>query len=1136
MAIPQLRTLIEQLRRSVSPSSEDTLTDAQLLRRWTEERDEAAFEVLLWGHGPMVLAVCRRLLRGNHDIEDAFQAAFLTLVRKGASIRRPEAVAAWLHRVTSRIALRLRGTLAERARHERPGIETMAIDRRAGEPADDLRAVLDAEIDALPERYRRAFILCCLEGKTHAEAARLLGRPPGTVSCWLKRGRERLRGRLIRRGIAPAVAITALGETQIRDVMAGALVKSACGAAKVLATDGEAAISHRVSLLVDGALRGMALTKLKMVMMLVLALSVAAGGAGMLAYQAPAVQQPAPQQEAKVQAAEQPRGQEERAARIDRYGDPLPPGALARLGTVRLRHAGDVFQVDFTPDGKALLSGGGDETIRFWDPATGKQLRQFTGQPRSIGGFALAPDGKRLATTTHWTQDSIYLWDAVTGRKLHELRGTKIGGGPLVFSPDSKVLASSGKDSHVHLWDAATGKELFNLNGHNTSKFDWQNEVHTLAFSPDGKWLVTAGKDGIGAGGMIRVWDRGTGKQAFVLTCRDEPVTALAFTPDGQHMISGGYFYEKQHNIGSLRLWDLATRKQIREFRTEKEQDAIVAVAISPDGKTLASGCMDKTVRLWNLATGKLLRPLRGRRDNYLAHYSLAFSPDGNQLASGGNGHEVYLWDVKTGKRLGADASGHESTIRSLVLSADGRLLVTASEDYTIGLWDLTARRFLHRLRGHTHGVTAVDLSPDGKSVASVGYDSTLRLWDTASGKDVRTIQVGRSFSAQGFCVAFSPDGKVLASGHLGGEAKREGDALRLWEVATGRPLRQFDRPPGWTTALVFSPDGQTLTAGGLSRDIRRWRVSTGEVARQWTIQRQERLGSPVAFSRDATLMASVDDQKSVELRDLRTGKPRGTFKVPPGFGRRLALSPDNRFLAACYAAGVRPLPAEDDHAIHVWETASGKEIARFEVPAPNAVSSAAFSPNARTLLTGMDDATVLLWNLVPHGVARPPADLWTDLAGEEAVQARAAVWALSTAPEQAVPLLQARLRPTSPPEERRIARLIADLNSDRFEVRDKASRELEALGELAVSALRKTLEDQPSLEVRRRIDALLEKQERPVLSPPQLQALRGVEILERIGTAEAQQVLKTLARGMPEARVTREAKAALERLTKRRG
>jgi RNA polymerase sigma factor (sigma-70 family) len=177
MAIPQLRTLIQQLRRCVSPSGEDTLTDAQLLRRWADERYEAAFEVLLWRHGPMVLAVCRRLLRGSHDIEDAFQASFLTLVRKGQSIRRPEALAAWLHRVAYRIALRLRGALAERRRHERPGIETMAIEGREEESADDLRAVLDAEIDALPERYRRAFILCCLEGKTHAEAARLLGRP-----------------------------------------------------------------------------------------------------------------------------------------------------------------------------------------------------------------------------------------------------------------------------------------------------------------------------------------------------------------------------------------------------------------------------------------------------------------------------------------------------------------------------------------------------------------------------------------------------------------------------------------------------------------------------------------------------------------------------------------------------------------------------------------------------------------------------------------------------------------------------------------------------------------------------------------------------------------------------------------------
>src|SRR5436305_279966 len=187
MNIRPLGSLIRHLRRSVGPPGDGTPSDGQLLQRWVGQGDEAAFELLLWRHGPMVLAACRRLLRDPHAAEDAFQATWLVLVRKAGSLRDREAVAAWLHRVACRVALRARAAACRRGSREQPGVDVPA-------PADtdavawaDLRAVLDQEIDRLPEHHRRAFVLCCLEGRTQAEAARHLGRPPGTVSSWLNR-------------------------------------------------------------------------------------------------------------------------------------------------------------------------------------------------------------------------------------------------------------------------------------------------------------------------------------------------------------------------------------------------------------------------------------------------------------------------------------------------------------------------------------------------------------------------------------------------------------------------------------------------------------------------------------------------------------------------------------------------------------------------------------------------------------------------------------------------------------------------------------------------------------------------------------------------------------------------------------
>src|SRR5262245_3961633 len=178
------------------------LSDARLLERFVAGRDEGAFELLMWRHGAMVFGVCRRMLPNRHDAEDAFQATFLVLARKAASVARGEAVGAWLARVAYRVALRARAELTRQAWRKGPAVEQPAAPPAAPEQAD-LRRVLDEEINRLPARQRAAIVLCCLEGKTGEQAARELGCPPGTVSSRLTRARDRLRRRLARRGLAP---------------------------------------------------------------------------------------------------------------------------------------------------------------------------------------------------------------------------------------------------------------------------------------------------------------------------------------------------------------------------------------------------------------------------------------------------------------------------------------------------------------------------------------------------------------------------------------------------------------------------------------------------------------------------------------------------------------------------------------------------------------------------------------------------------------------------------------------------------------------------------------------------------------------------------------------------------------------
>jgi RNA polymerase sigma factor (sigma-70 family) len=273
MSARRLLPLIDHLRQAAGPPGDAALTDADLLKRWVRRRDQAAFELLVWRHGPLVLCTCRRLLGRHADAEDAFQATFLVLLRKAGSIRRREALGAWLHRVACRVALRARAAALRRAAREQPLVEAPAAPDPGDAAARDLRSVLDEEIDRLPPRYRRAVVLCCLEGKSQEEAARTLACPRGTVSSWLARARERLRRNLRRRGVAlPAAALATTLAPHSWAALAPLLspLLSACAAVSAGGTFASAAVSPRTIALAERTMRTMLLTRVKIATAVVL--------------------------------------------------------------------------------------------------------------------------------------------------------------------------------------------------------------------------------------------------------------------------------------------------------------------------------------------------------------------------------------------------------------------------------------------------------------------------------------------------------------------------------------------------------------------------------------------------------------------------------------------------------------------------------------------------------------------------------------------------------------------------------------------------------------------------------------------------------------------------------------------------
>jgi RND family efflux transporter MFP subunit len=352
MTWANLRKVVRYIHAVAGPPSSAGPTDGQLLDRYVGQRDEAAFELLLWRHGTMVLNVCRRVLHDEHDAEDAFQATFLALVRKARSIVRGEAVAGWLYRVAYRVALEARSKAVRMAKKEKPGVEKLAAQEARDVSWSELRPLLDEEMNRLPERLRLPLVLCYLEGKTNEEAARQLGCPSGTIFSRLARGRDLLRRRLLRRGLVlSAGGLTMLisqnaVSAAVSAILVGPTFKAALAFATAQAAAGTA--SARVIALAEGVLRAMYLTKIKTVAALVLVLGVLLAGGILSRHALEAAPQQEPNQDklAKSDDEHMPGQQDKKGPVAVRVTTPQP-GGLERMttttGTVRPMGEAKIF-------------------------------------------------------------------------------------------------------------------------------------------------------------------------------------------------------------------------------------------------------------------------------------------------------------------------------------------------------------------------------------------------------------------------------------------------------------------------------------------------------------------------------------------------------------------------------------------------------------------------------------------------------------------------------------------------------------------------------------------------------------------------------------------------------------------------
>ena len=526
-------------------------------------------------------------------------------------------------------------------------------------------------------------------------------------------------------------------------------------------------------------------------------------------------------------------------------------------------------------------------TLKITEVATGRQVRAL-----DVKGLCqVSSDLKTLVTTPD--RETIQLLDSVTGNESATLRVNRRFAvkEAIAFSEDGTKLAVGNFFGHfrelpqIILWDLKTQERILELHD---DQFE-QDNVGAVFFSPDERRLISSHAAGL-AGGVVKFWDLATGRLSLMV----EGASAHDISPDGRSFAGPG-------RNRTVRVWDATSGEEVVEFKGHGNR--VGQVKYSPDGKKLVSGDADGMVKVWDLERGPVPIKLRVKET-----ISLDFSPDGSRLVStnrdGRSNSTIRLWDTATWQEIFA-IKGDRIVFRSVRFSPDGKQ-IALSDQHQVKICDASTGSELMTLEGHSLVVEAIAYSPDGSRIASASLDKTVKLWDSTSGQELFTLE---GYPGQVYCVAFSPDGARLASGSADGMVK-------IWDVATGEEISTLEEKGGVEIfSLAYSPNGKLLASGGYGA------VTLRETDGYKVIRELEGHSASVRsidFSPDGERLVTADVDGTTKLWNAATGEELITLGTRTGGFGLVAFSPDGGSLVP-----------SDGESILVWRGATEDEVLR---------------------------------------------------------------------------------------------------------------------------------------------------------------------------------------------------------------
>jgi WD40 repeat protein len=599
---------------------------------------------------------------------------------------------------------------------------------------------------------------------------------------------------------------------------------------------------------------------------------------------------------------------------------------------VQLGHVGSITSITFSFDGKYILTGSGDKTIKLWDAKTGREIKTLFGHNEGVTSIAISPDGRYIVSGSD--DKTIRLWDFEIGKEIGILRGHDDIVTSVAISPNGRYIASGSYDKTIKIWDLISGVVLRTLRGH-------VNFVNSVTFSPSGRYLLSGGDDDY----MKRTWS-----DVFI-------------------------------------LWDVKTGEKVRSFKGNLRYGDVKYVGFISD--RYAYSCSD-TIRIWDLETGQEIKGL-GSQETHSFLYSVAASPDGKYIIAGGTG-KLFLWNVKSGELI-KTYSGNFGTINSVAFSQNSRNIIFGDMGGGIRIWDIMEDREINSFGRAVPSVFSVDFSPDNRFFISGSTDTTSKLWNIKTGEMVKIFKGHKDWVLS---TAFHPSGNYFLSSSGSFFDNIKDMTIKLWDVREGKEIKTFIGHTGIVRKVVFSPDGQYGISAGWDGTLKIWdtaisdkgipvgEVESGSPAERagilkgdfinaidnlpiyswsdfvdtiknnpnrkivFTLKRKERTLNveviPIAVNIEGKIVGRV----GIRLGDMSSKTFRGHNSR---FINSVAASPDGKFAVS----------GSGDKTVRLWDIEKGTELKTFTEDAD--ITSVSFSPNGKYFLSG-SIKSLTLWDI----------------------------------------------------------------------------------------------------------------------------------------------------------------------------